>query len=109
MEDIEWAAGLYVGEGSCFTQKQGKYLIPTIQIQMVDKEALEKFRAIVKEGNIYGPFTRNPDHQPMYHYKCRSVSGVTNIIRAIYDHLNVEKRNQIDRAMNIYYDGDWWF
>lgn len=54
--DIAWLAGLLEGEGSfCWHQTQRDKGRPRIQIQMTDKDVLDK-AAILLRGKVLGPY-----------------------------------------------------
>lgn len=51
-EEMAWAAGFFDGEG-CFSYSRKVYT-PTIAIAQVDRQVLDRFRAAVGIGKVYG-------------------------------------------------------
>lgn len=55
MIELAWAAGLFDGEGSSYYNESSRSLQIRIS-QNYDPEVLERFRAAVGVGKVYGPY-----------------------------------------------------
>lgn len=102
---IAWAAGLFEGEG-CFTtgtwsqfykleDKRYKKSILRIKLAMTDKDVLDTFVEIVKEGNVKGPYKHpNPKAKPLYEW---SLSGkvAQKVIDLLSPYMHSRRKNQI--------------
>ena len=114
---LEWAAGLYVGEGCCnvgfdsrrFYKNSNYRGYPRIQIGMADKEALLIFQeAVGGFGLIHGPYKRraNKTWREIYEYNLQRKAQIMEVINKLYPFLSKEKKNQIRRTLNECEDWD---
>ncbi len=98
-ENVAWAAGFFDAEG-CFstTARVGV----GASITQTDRELLDRFRAIVGFGKVYGPYqTRAADRfprKPHYFYKAYGRERVQALLAMMWTWLGSAKRQQaIDR------------
>lgn len=84
--DWAWAAGLFEGEG-CISHGPVPGKCETrrwIQIDMCDRDVLERFWRIVGSGNEpYEVIRDNPNHKNIWHWKCSSWPEVERILLKI--------------------------
>jgi hypothetical protein len=94
---IAWAAGFYEGEGSV-TLVAGRL---TVQIKNNDREPLERFRAAVEAGTIYGPYSYpggRLSRKPFWVFVAGGGAAL-NIVRAIAPWLSQRRLGQILDAL----------
>lgn len=81
--EIAWAAGLFEGEG-CFhiTKTPWGSKVPTLSIQMTDRDVLEKFQRIVDSAGVSGPVDRGPRRKLMYKIDVAERAAVKRVTTA---------------------------
>jgi hypothetical protein len=103
MTGIEWAAGLYEGEGTIYLNRGS----PCINLRMTNKEAVEKFQGAVGIGKVYGPYKWKGHYKPLYCFQIDKASDTIKVAEAIYPHLTKERQEQMEAVISAY-DEDWW-
>ena len=81
MKTIEWAAGLFEGEGCITHNSNGK---PKLSLNMTDLDVMEDFQRIVGVGNIHprkGKYKAN--WKPAYEWTMSKQSEVERILLAM--------------------------
>lgn len=104
-EELAWAAGFFDGEGStCIsrTTKGGhKYQKPHIEVAQSDRAVLDRMRAILGIGKVYGPYvpkTNRLSKRPYYRLTITSEVNVQAAIRKMWPWLSEQKRQQAERV-----------
>ena len=62
---IAWAAGLFEGEG-CISLDGNNY--PKLILAMTDGDVVERFAAVMGDGNIRVTIPKDPKHKPQYRW-----------------------------------------
>jgi hypothetical protein len=71
VRSVEWAAGLFEGEGS-FGFHNGYY--PVAQLGMTDEDVVRGFHATVGVGAVYGPYEKtNPKWKPCWKWMTTNI------------------------------------
>ena len=93
-----WAAGLYDGEGSASTYMPRKRKTARRQMQVSQAgvsgsppEVLARFRRIVGEGNVTGPYRGY-----LFYWKTTRKDAIDEVARALWPYLSAEKRSQFE-------------
>lgn len=113
IDDLSWAAGLFVGEGSIFIQhrfkgtpKEKRYI--TVSLLMTDERTVKRFREIVTpyatyqrkrtKPNALNAFTpKRPNSRPVFQYSLTGVPAI-GVARALYPYItNTDKGDQMKR------------
>lgn len=103
---LEWAAGLFEGEGTIIIRKarlKNREKSDTIDVQLssIDYDVLSEFCRIIQVGKIYGPYgPYQPNRKPFWKW---SVYG-ENAIRVLKDlepFLLSRRRDKAIEALNI--------
>lgn len=91
-EDRAWAAGFFDGEGCFSLATRGNRAVATISQN--DREVLDRFRAVVGCGAIYGPHMGNPlTHQhPFFSWRVGSRADFDRVVEALWPWLGSVKR-----------------
>lgn len=100
-----WVVGVLEGEG-CFTPHVSKgkkcgpdgYTMARIQVQMVDKDVVEKL-ADYFGAKVNGPYTRRQS-QPIYHVSLRGKRAKAWLLKHVY-FFSERRRKQILEALNV--------
>ncbi len=99
---IAWAAGLYDGEGSAssYVPQQRKTARRQMQLSQggggVHPDVLVRFRQIVGEGNINGPYRGY-----LYYWKTTRKDAVDEIAHTLWPYLSREKRLQLQATAEV--------
>ena len=83
---IEWAAGLFEGEG-CITKSEGYY---ALQLGMTDEDVVRDFAEAVGYGNVnswHSPSHKSKGYKKMYNWKVKKKSEVYRILEAMLPYL----------------------
>ena len=96
MHSIEWAAGLFEGEGCMTTDKQGLH---SIKLSMTDEDVVHKFASMFGL-NVNGPYTYNnrPTNKSYWVCKSKSQTKVREIISSMLPYFG---NRRAYKALNI--------
>lgn len=105
---MEWAAGLFEGEG-CVMAQHGK---PFLQVRMTDEDVVRKFHsAVCGVGKVYGPYqTRqykagsvknNPKWKPNWVWQVRGEEALQLLVFLV-PFLGGRRRSKIVEVCNAY-------
>jgi len=98
-EDIAWAAGLFEGEGTISGYVRRDRPSRTVQLTVYEgaehgaPALLERFRDVVGEGSIVGPYRGR-----LYHWTTKRIASVESVSSLLWADLSAERRKQFDRA-----------
>ena len=98
MHTIEWAAGLFEGEG-CFTFKRNKNgrTYPRLYLKMTDQDIVEKFAEVVGYGNVnYVPTKKQ--WKDAFAWEISKATEVRRITAAMLPYLGLRRAY---KALNI--------
>lgn len=77
MRSVDWAAGLFEGEG-CFVLRKNRY--PGAAMTMTDEDVVRSFHETVGAGRVYGPFTYlNPKWKPYWKWTTTNVQDFLTV------------------------------
>lgn len=93
-EEVAWAAGLFEGEGSFFTTKHPRGRVPYVgmQLQMVDRDTVERFHRIVGYGAVTAWQPSQESRQRVYCWRVQSVRAVVDLIPKFWPWLGERRR-----------------
>lgn len=90
---IHWIAGLLEGEGSF-----GFHKTPTIQLNMIDLDVIEKVRYIIKPDANIGLIQR-PSNQTQYKINISSIKAIEWMM-TIYPLMSLRRKQQIQFVLD---------
>jgi hypothetical protein len=64
-------------------------------------EVLERFKAIVDSGKIYGPYDAGADRQPIYRWKLLPTTKIRRLFMLLSSQVGVCKRRQFEAALAV--------
>lgn len=100
-----WAAGFFDGEGYVGANFRfngtRRYRRIDVQITQIDPEVLERFRAAVGTGKVYGPYPQRRK-SPMWKYGIGSVEGVMHVLEVLRPYLCSRKLKQAEEAVRLF-------
>ena len=103
MKTIEWAAGLFEGEG-CITidKRTGN---PKLEINMTDEDVISDFRNVVGYGKITQRYLNDPVRKPQWRVRIEKKSEVKRILEAMLPYFGQRRAykalNCLDAIDNI--------
>ena len=83
MKTIEWAAGLFEGEGCIYTGRQSRAphnIYHQLTLTMSDEDVVEDFHKVVGCGTVKLEDKNNPKWKPLYRWRVSKTSDVENIL-----------------------------
>ena len=99
MHTIEWAAGLFEGEG-CISYKRNKNgrTYPKLYIKMTDRDVIEKFIEVVGYGSYSIVPPQQSHHKESYAWETSKATEVRRIAAAMLPYLGLRRAY---KALNI--------
>jgi DNA-binding transcriptional regulator WhiA len=96
MHSIEWAAGLFEGEGSLITDKRSN--ARALELNMTDQDVVEKFRDVVGAGRITQRYTKDNYRKPQWRVRIGKREDVIRILSAMLPYFG---NRRAYKALNI--------
>lgn len=96
-----WAAGLAEGEGSLFVAlKSGPKPVFRFELEMTDRDVVERFYALVGIGTVRGPIERG--HKPAWRWAASGPKAL-DLAVAMFPFFGERRRARIVSAVNAIY------
>ena len=101
LRSIEWAAGLYEGEGYLAHYATGHW---SMGIKMTDYDCLKHFYDIVKVGNITGPVKpkQAAHYKPYWAWRAGKKQEIFQVIAEFYPYMCERRRAKFDEFLTTY-------
>ena len=102
LRSIEWAAGLYEGEGCC-TQSKRNYW--KLAIKMTDEDIIRAVHKVTGVGNVSGPnhSPSAPEHyKPLYQWAVYKKNDIFKVICDFYPYMGERRRAKFDEFLTTY-------
>lgn len=97
-EELAWAAGFFDGEGSTYYHGRTETSsVVKLHVGQKDRRALDRFRAAVGIGVVYGPH-KTGNHCDMYYFLVNSQEEVQAVVAMLWHWLGPVKRQQATSA-----------
>ena len=96
MHSIEWAAGLFEGEGSIYKLKTHNTC--ELKVEMTDKDVVEKFKEVVMCGTVKEYAARKADYKSTYVWRIAKRRDVINLLSKMLPYLG---NRRAYKALNI--------
>ena len=96
LKSIEWAAGLFEGEGTLYRRKNGRW---HIRIKMTDLDVLEDFLGVIDAGHLTGPYhppSLKAHHKPFWHWEAGRRDDLLRVVQKLLPYLG-HRRSQLAR------------
>lgn len=102
-EEVAWAAGFFDGEGYVGTRLQDGIFVLQIDVPQVDRRVLDRLRAAVGIGKVYGPYLRRSrfSQQPRFEYRADHHAQVIPVVALLWEFLSAVKRAQASAAFGV--------
>lgn len=88
-EELAWSGGLFSGEGY-FSASAGN---PRAGINLTELDVLDRFRAAIGFGPIYGPYL-NGSHKPRWTWQVNGCDRVQTVLDLLWPWLNQRRRSR---------------
>lgn len=102
-KSIEWAAGLFEGEG-CLTFSGGKW---RMKIKMTDDDVLSDFYDVVNNiGNYYGPHkypSQKAHHKPVSEWELNKKDYIFELVMLFYPYMYTRRRERMRDFLTWYF------
>ena len=92
---IDWAIGLFEGEGSIVFSRKQVYL----SIQMTDQDVVKRFHKIVRVGNFRGPYKYK--HKPTWVWACTRAEDVAYLLTEWLPYLGERRAKAAKKAIKL--------
>ena len=99
--DIVWAAGLFEGEGTIYTDA-ARPISRYIRMEMTDEDVMERFVNVVGYGNLIGPYhapCRQPHHKAVWYWKVGKRIEVSRILKMFLPHFGKRRSKKAIEAI----------
>ena len=104
--DLGWVVGIYDGEGSMSSRKNGKTdkHYPYLEVAMTDEATVLRFAALLPGGNV-SRYTRThkyrkTQYQEMIRYRVTKAALVTEYAELMYPFLSDRRQGQISEVFS---------
>ncbi len=103
---IEWAAGIFEGEGSIVFCNTKGYIFPRLSVKMCDEDVLCKFGEIVGVPKISGPYMTtqlksNKHWRPAYEWRTAKRVEVARILSLFLPYLGNRRAYKALNALDL--------
>ena len=106
LQGTAWAAGLFEGEGSILfgypkgrTDKRPRF---SVTLTTTDIDVLQKFAAVVKNGNIRGPYNyNNPVHKPFWVWTWCGIKAIYWLRDNFEPFLGNRRRAKLEEVLSL--------
>jgi len=102
-EQLSWAGGFFVGEGTFGCYRNHKSLRVSCTITQFHREPLDRFqKAVWNLGAVGGPYVNKRGKQ-FWNFRAHSFEHVQAIIAALWPFLDHVKQEQATRALRKFH------
>ncbi len=103
---IEWAAGLFEGEGSIVFCNTSGYTFPRLSLKMCDKDVVQKFGEVVGIQRMNGPYITtqmksNKHWRPAYEWHTAKKAEVVRILNLFLPYLGDRRAYKALNALDL--------
>ena len=102
---IEWAVGLFEGEGSIFRDKRGSSW--TLQLRMTDRDIVQRFADTLKCGTKVHDESNQPrrirtNRKPCYRWTCTKKADVKRILELFLPYLGHRRAYVAQNCLDVF-------
>lgn len=104
LKSIEWAAGLYEGEG-WLTRHKNRW---ELAIKMTDLDVLQDFYDIVRCGTLRGPYhvpSQKAHYKPSYIWRTYNKQNIFTIVAEFYPFMGKRRLQKFNEFLHHYQHG----
>ena len=98
--EVAWCAGLFEGEG-CITLGGN---CPRLQVNMTDKDVLDKFHALIGLGRLTGPHgkgSKYPNAKPYWVWRCSGAEQPQAILTFFWGWLGARRKQRAKEVLSV--------
>jgi hypothetical protein len=103
LKSIEWAAGLYEGEGALTTQGKSGYW--RLCLEMTDYDVVKNFHETIGVGKMYGPWkppSKLEHYKPHWVVRVNNKDDIFKVICDFYPYMGERRRAKFDEFLTTY-------
>lgn len=101
--DLAWAAGLFEGEGSFYSnvvRKQSQtYSYPCAEVHMTDEEVVRRFAGVIGFGKVWPKKARSARWKPQWAWRCHGARDTTRLVELIGSWLSSRRKEAAARVL----------
>ena len=99
-KSIEWAAGLFEGEGT-ITHHSNRPDKPKLAINMTDLDVMQSFATSIGYGNVTGPYPykTRPQNKPCYRWEVGKKVEVIRILKLLLPFFGKRRKQRAEQAL----------
>lgn len=106
LKSIEWAAGLYEGEGWLCPKRKDPKKQWSLGLKSTDYDVIKVFHSVVQVGNLCGPYhtpTMKPHHKPYWQLNVYKKEAIFKVICDFYPYVGERRRAKFDEFLTHHY------
>jgi hypothetical protein len=90
IRSLEWAAGLFEGEGTITIRKRPEDQI-ALQLSSTDMDVVAEFFRVVGCGKVYGPYRYGPNRKPFWKWSCHDGATAASLLEKLLPFLGLRR------------------
>jgi hypothetical protein len=102
---IEWAAGLFEGEGCVHARPRatpkGIRHYGSLVLRMTDEDVVQRFASIVGAGQTHKQATRQDHHKAIYEWRCDLRPDVLRVIDLLLPHMGTRRTAKLIEVRDL--------
>ena len=105
-KSIEWAAGLYEGEGSLCPKYKNPAKQWRLAVKMTDYDVVKSFHETLQVGKMNGPHHppyMKPHHKPFWQVDVTNSEDIFKVICDFYPYVGERRRAKFDEFLTHHY------
>jgi hypothetical protein len=103
VDSIDWATGLFEGEGSFYLNrltKRGKaYAYCCAQVKMADEDIVRRFAEVMGLGSIFFHKRAKPHHKDQWVWRCHGKQDTRAVFQAMKPMLGPRRIEQAEKVL----------
>lgn len=99
MRGLEWAGGLFEGEGSiCVRMRRHGRQEVQVSLTSTDEDTVRAFFRCIRLGGIHGPYQYKSNKKPYWMWSCHMWAEALLCFKLLWPYLGHRRREQIKTA-----------
>ena len=94
---IEWAAGIFEGEGNIY--RNDKKRIFVMSVKMKDEDVIKRFHSVVKFGRVKSRKIKEPYNYPFWEWVLTRTNDILSLTKSFIPYMGERRTEQITRAI----------
>lgn len=99
MRNLDWAIGLFEGEGTILIKKKPEYQLE-VSLTSTDEDVVREFCRVINAGKVYGPYSYDSIRKPFWKWNLSNGTLVVPFLEKILPLLCTRRRLRAEEAIN---------